>query len=73
MSKPSKVSTWFLYVQCFAAGVEVSAEYREAILALLMGYAGHTDLPPNEAGDTAIRGPWVHWNYSQEPFYLMVM
>lgn len=27
---------------------KVSAEYREAILALLMGYAGHTDLPPNE-------------------------
>jgi hypothetical protein len=40
---------------------------------LLMGYAGHTDLPPNEAGDTAIRGPWVHRNYSQEPFYMMVM
>lgn len=50
MSKLSKVHTRFLYVQWFAAGVEVSAEYREAILALLMGYAGHTDLLPNEAG-----------------------
>lgn len=28
---------------------EVATEYREAILELLMGYAGHIDLPPNEA------------------------
>eukprot|EP00434_Breviolum_minutum_P008919 symbB.v1.2.007862.t1/scaffold448.1/size203282/14 len=27
---------------------KVCAEYREAVLALLMGYAGHRDLPPNE-------------------------
>ncbi|CAJ1410745.1 unnamed protein product [Effrenium voratum] len=27
---------------------KVTAEYREAALSLLMGYAGHRDLPPNE-------------------------
>ncbi|CAK8989769.1 unnamed protein product [Durusdinium trenchii] len=27
---------------------KVSVEYRDAVLALLMGYAGHRDVPPNE-------------------------
>eukprot|EP00438_Fugacium_kawagutii_P016334 Skav200163 [mRNA] locus=scaffold6219:46085:48688:- [translate_table: standard] len=35
---------------------EVATEYREAILELLMGYAGHVDLPPNEAKDPPFQG-----------------
>merc|ERR1712110_1203448 len=27
---------------------KVATEYRDAVLALLMGYAGHPDLPPHE-------------------------
>ena len=30
-------------------GMQVAAEYRDAVLSLLMGYAAHRDLPPNEA------------------------
>ncbi|CAK0861140.1 unnamed protein product [Prorocentrum cordatum] len=32
-----------------AARRKVSAEYRDAVLSLLTGYAGHRDLPPHEA------------------------
>lgn len=39
-------------------GLEVCAEYREAVLALLMGYAGHRDLPPNEVVFSMASSGW---------------